>query len=81
MHGNCKCPHHIVAKILMVLAWIPAILFFVSGPTGMVWNMDADQYLKVTLVLSLLLLGTKSCGCCSKHMATQNQNCSKHPPN
>ncbi len=68
MHGNCKCFHHIIAKILMALAWAAAVLFFVSGPSGIVWNMDADQYFQLVILFSLLLFGTVFCGCCRKNM-------------
>lgn len=76
MHGNCKCFHHIVAKILMILAWVAAVLFFVSGPNGMVWGMIADQYLQLVILFSLLLFGTAFCGCCGKGKMMHGVDCS-----
>lgn len=76
MHGNCKCGHHVIAKLLMLLAWVSAILFFVSGSKGLVWNMDVDQYFQLVIVFSLLLFGTKFCGCCWKgKMMSGGMNC------
>lgn len=71
MHGNCKCFHHICAKILVALAWVAAVLFFWAGwKAGVVWNVSAEGYFRVVVVLVLLAFSTKFCGCCAKHWMT-----------
>lgn len=67
MHGNCKCPHHIVAKVLNLLAWVAAVLFFWSSwSKSVVWGFDAGYYAWDVVVLSLLAFGSVFCGCCRK---------------
>ena len=69
MQGNCKCFHHICAKILVVLAWVAAVLFFWTGwKAGLVWNVSAEGYFRVVVVFILLAFSTKFCGCCWKNM-------------
>jgi len=67
MHGNCKCFHHWVTKILGVLAWLAAIGFWWVAKSGdFIWGMDADNLFKNVVILSLLAFGTVFCGCCGK---------------
>ncbi len=67
MHGNCKCPHHWITKILGVLAWVAAVLFFwTSWKETLVWGFDAQTYFEHVVVLSLLIFGSVFCGCCHK---------------
>jgi len=66
MHGgNCKCPHHIVNKVLMALVWVAGILFFWSSwGTRTFWGFDALYWGWSVVVLSLMAFSSKLCGCC-----------------
>lgn len=67
MHGNCKCFHHWVTKLLVVLAWVSAFAFWWASWKGMmVWGMAADHWFQDVIVFSLLAWGTVFCGCCGK---------------
>lgn len=64
-HGNCKCPHHWVIKILMLLVWVAGVLFFWSGLKGaVIWGYDPLFYAWSVVVLSLMMFSCKVCGCC-----------------
>ena len=77
MHGNCKCGHHIVSKILVVLAWISAIAFWwASCKSTMVWGIDSSTWFNHVVVFVLLAFSTKFCGCCWKGKMMNNMNCS-----
>ena len=68
MHGNCKCGHHWCAKVLVVLAWVSAILFWWTGWKDVaVWGTNADGFFKAVVVFVLLAFTTKYCGCCAKY--------------
>ena len=73
MHGNCKCGHHVCAKILVVLAWLAGIGFVISAWKGMMfWKWDANGYFEAVVVFVVLAFSTKFCKCCwdgSKMMA------------
>ena len=66
MHGgSCKCPHHVVDKVLMLLAWVAGILFFWSSwGTRTFWGFDALYWAWSVVVLFVLSRASKSCGCC-----------------
>ncbi len=65
MHGNCKCPHHWAAKIMMVLIWVAGVIFFwTSLMATTVWGFEPLYYAWVVVVLSLMSLSMRSCGCC-----------------
>jgi len=68
MHGNCKCFHHICAKILVVLAWLSAIGFWWASWKGLAWNLDSSEWFAHIVVFVLLAFSTKFCGCCWKNM-------------
>ena len=80
-HGNCKCFHHLCAKVLMGLAWLAAIAFWwASWKSTIVWNFDSSEWFSHVVVFSLLLFGTVFCGCCGrggKMMAGNGGSC-KH---
>ena len=66
--GMCKCPHHIVDKVLACLAWVSAILFFwASWGNRMFWGFNANYWAWVVVILVLLSKTTKACGCCGWH--------------
>lgn len=77
MHGNCKCGHHVCAKVLMVLAWLAAIAFWwTSWKSTIVWDLDSTEWFFHVVVLGILAFGTKFCGCCWKgKMMDGNMNC------
>lgn len=79
MHGNCKCGHHVCAKVLMVLAWLTAIAFWWASWGGtIVWNLDSSEWFAHVVVFSLLLFGTKFCGCCGRDGKMMDKNTCSH---
>ena len=63
--GMCKYPHHIVSKVLAVLAWVAGILFFWSSwGTRPFWGFDALYWGWSVVVLVLMAKVTMFCGCC-----------------
>ena len=73
-NDKCKCPHHMFAKLLVLLAWIAAVLFFwgsIAGRTFM--GMDASYWAWSVVILVLLTKSMRgTCGCCcgDKHCNT-----------
>lgn len=66
-HGNCKCPHHWVSKILALLVWVAGVLFFWTSWRGVaVWGFESLYYAWAAVVLSLMAFSSKVCGCCSR---------------
>jgi len=66
-HGNCKCVHHWVNKILSVLVLVAGVLFFwTSLKATAVWGFESLYYAWATVVLTLMNMSSKSCGCCGK---------------
>jgi len=64
-HGNCKCPHHLVAKVMMLLVWVAGVVFFWAGLKGVaVWGYEPLFYAWAVVVLSLMAFGMKYCECC-----------------
>jgi len=81
-HGNCKCPHHWVVKIVAGLVWLAGVLFFWAGLRGVaVWGYDPLFYAWAVVVLSLMAFGMKYCGCCgmSAKTAMDSKICSHEP--
>lgn len=69
MHGNCKCGHHLVEKIMSALVWVAGVLFFwTSWKMTAVWGFESLYYAWVVIVLSLMSYGMKNCGCCGGRM-------------
>ncbi len=87
MHGgNCKCPHHMVNKLIMILAWVAGVLFFWASWAGRsFWGFDALYWAWSVVVLVLLAKVSKFCGCCGigrgagagvdKNMCNHNDGC------
>ena len=68
MHYQCKCPHHLVARVFRVLSGLAALGFFVvvfRKATFLGWG--ADIYFMSAIMLVVMALATKSCGCCRRH--------------
>ena len=69
MGHQCKCPHHWVAWVLTILAWIAAFgFFYVQFAVLPLWGFDADFYFASVIILVLLPWSMKICGCCRKHV-------------
>ncbi len=65
MQGNCRCGHHVIAKILMILAYVAGVLFFWgSWGSRTFWGFDASYWAWSVVVLVLLAKVSKFCGCC-----------------
>ncbi len=83
---NCRCPHHVVMKVMAVLAWISGILFFWSSwwpeggtffwsvlKTDPFWGFNPSYWPWVVIVLFLLSKTSRGvCKCCcgDKHCDT-----------
>jgi len=69
MHNNCKCPHHMANKVLMLLVWVSGVLFFWSSwGIRTFWGFDALYWAWSVVVLSLMAFSSKLCGCCGMGM-------------
>ena len=78
MHGNCKCGHHVCAKILVGLAWLSAIAFWwASWKSTIVWDLDSTELFYHVVIFGLLAFSTKFCGCCGRNgkMMSTGMNC------
>ena len=66
MHnGKCRCPHHWVMKLLILLAWVSGVLFFwASWASRTFWGFDASYWAWTVVVLVLLTKTGKGCRCC-----------------
>lgn len=67
MYGHCKCFHHIVAKVLVVLMWLSAVAFwYVGWKDVLFWGKDAEHWFRDVVIFGFLAFGTFFCGCCGK---------------
>ena len=69
--GNCKCFHHGITKVLVVLIGLSALGFWwaTAFKTHFLW-MDGEHFFKDVVVLALLMFSSKFCGCCKRGMAS-----------
>ena len=69
MGEHCKCFHHGLVKVMVVVAWLSAIGFWwaTAFKQTLLW-MDAEHFFKDVVMLSLLVFVSKYCGCCRKGM-------------
>lgn len=67
---GCRCPHHLAEKILGILMWIAAVLFFWSSwKMAMVWGYASGYYFEAVIVFGFLMIVTKKlCHCCGHSM-------------
>ena len=74
MHdSNCKCFHHGVVKVFVILAWIAALGFWwATAFKQSFWWMDGDHFFKDVVILVLLVYVSKFCGCCGHGMGGGN---------
>lgn len=64
-HGDCKCGHHWLVKVMAGLVWLAGVLFFWSGLKGVaVWGYDPLFYGWSVVVLAVMAHLCKYCGCC-----------------
>ncbi len=62
--GWCGCSHHIVEKILAVLMWISAVLFFwTSWKMAPVWGFGPGYYFEALVVFGFLAFTGRFCRC------------------
>ncbi len=75
-HKMCKCPHHIVAKVLGLLGFLSVIAFFwsVFGETG-VFGLNGQFYFESVIIFAIMAHGTKMCGCCCGGMRCGGKDC------
>jgi hypothetical protein len=70
---NCRCGHHILVKIVVVLAWVSGVLFFWTSWSShpVVWGFNS-AYWAWTVVILVLLAKSVKCRCCcgDKHCQT-----------
>ena len=67
MEGNCKCPHHGVLKVVVVLTWLAALGFWwaTAFKQTLFW-MDASHFFMDVVIFGVLVYVSKFCGCCGK---------------
>lgn len=66
--NNCKCFHHVAVKVMMFLAGLSAFGFWwaTAFKTSLMW-MDGSHFFMDVVILSLLVIISKHCGCCGMH--------------
>ena len=70
---NCKCFHHGVVKVLLVLAGVSALAFWwATAFNQTLFWMDADHLFKDVVILAVLAYLSKYCGCCRHGMGGGN---------
>lgn len=75
MHG-CKCWHHMIDKVLVLLAWISAVLFFWSSwGNRLFWGFNASYWAWVVVILVLLANSKSCCKCCGGMMMGKGGMC------
>ena len=69
-HSGCKCFHHWIQKLFVILMWVSAVGFWWANwkGGGMAWGMDADVFFKDIVIFGFLVFSMKFCGCCRKMM-------------
>lgn len=66
-HSGCKCIHHTLVSVLMILTWVSAIGYFIaSWFGGYLYVFDSQYFFEVVVILSLIVLSTKFCNCCQE---------------
>ena len=72
---NCNCFHHSLNKVIVVLVWLSALGFWwaTAFKTTFLW-MDSQHFFMDVVILSLLLITSKFCGCC-KHGIGEGNMC------
>ncbi len=77
MHGHHKCGHHWLAKLLILLAWVSALGFWIVAFSDktIVWGMDAQQLFSNVVIFAILAFSTKFCGCYGGSKMTDSKSC------
>lgn len=65
MEGNCKCFHHGLVRIFVVLAWLSALGFWWASAfkQTLLW-MDSNHFFMDVVIFGVLVLVSRYCGCC-----------------
>lgn len=67
MGYGCKCFHHWVTNVFVVLLWLSAFGFWwLSWKGGSFLWMDAEHLFKDVVILGFLIFTSKFCKCCGK---------------
>ena len=76
MGGNCKCVHHVCAKVMVVLIWLSAFGFWwaTAFKESFLW-MNGEHFFRDVVILGLLLLTAKYCGCCGMGNCNHDESC------
>jgi uncharacterized membrane protein len=62
---NCGCAHHWVIRVLVVLTWVAAVLFFWSSWAARAFfGFDALYWAWTVVILTLLAKTSGGCRCC-----------------
>lgn len=68
---NCRCPHHVFSKLLVLLIWVSGVLFFWSSwGARTFWGFNASYWAWTVVVIFLLaksIGGMCRCCCGDKH--------------
>ena len=80
MGENCKCFHHGVVKVVVVLAWASALGFWwaTAFKTHFLW-MDGSHFFMDVVIFGVLAFVSKYCGCCGvggSSMCEHGKGCS-----
>lgn len=75
---GCKCSHHFIAKIFVLLIWLSAFGFWwFSWKGGQIWWMDAEHFFKDVVIFGFLVFSMKFCNCCEMGKMMGGNTC-KH---
>lgn len=67
MGYGCKCFHHLVISVFVVLLWLSAFAFWWTSWKGTsIWWMDANHFFQDVVILGFLVFSSKFCKCCWK---------------
>lgn len=73
---GCRCPHHIIEKVLILLMWVAAVAYFwASWNSVAVWGFESGYHFQAVIVLGFLAFLTgKACGCCGAGMCAHGKD-------
>ena len=65
MNNKCKCLHHGLNKVIVLLVWFSAVGFWWATvfKQTLLW-MDSEHFFQDVIILGVLVLVSKDCGCC-----------------
>ena len=73
---NCKCFHHGIVKVIVILAWLSAIGFWwaTAFKQTFLW-MDSSHFFMDVVIFAALAYVSKFCGCCGRMGAAGGKTC------